>query len=330
ALYFTIISTVSIYIIVLILNFFSVFSPDVLVKWLIPLGLFPIISNSVFMVFVSYFQATKKIKLLSNLTISNKLLSIIAIIILTYWLGIKGYYIAFNLSFLFMLFVCFKIIGTDITQNLFSFKKLPQFKLHWRYAKTSMFAYLMSEMSAYVDIILLTVFITDMHQIGYYSFALTLTVLIKLFPSTVQQITIPYFSSLANQKTEFQVVFKRYNKILYMVVFTTFIGLVIISPYFINLIFHGKYDESMKIFPYLALGWSLRQLGQLQNGAVFGLGKIHYNVYQSAITVIFNIITISLLLYYFGVIGAAYASILGGIVFSLTSSYFYRKAQSEM
>ncbi len=330
ALLFTIISTISTYIIVLILNFFSIFSSDTLIKWLIPLGLFPIISNSIFMVFVSYFQATKKIKLISKITISNKLISIFGIIVFTLLMGIKGYYIAYNLSLIIMLVVCFKIYGVKLSNKLFSFKKLPQFKLHWHYSKTSMFAYLLSEISAYIDIILLSAFIIDMHQIGYYSFALTLTVIIRLFPNTVQQITIPYFSSLSSLKDEFRIAFKRYNRILYAIVIITLVSLLIVTPTLVNIVFNGKYDESMNFFSYLAIGWSLRQLAQLQNGAIFGLGKIQYNLYTSAITLIFNIIIISIFLHYFGIVGAAYASIPGGLVFILSSSYYYRKAESEM
>jgi O-antigen/teichoic acid export membrane protein len=86
----------------------------------------------------------------------------------------------------------------------------------------------------------------------------------------------------------------------------------------------------MTYFPLLAIGWSLRQLTQLQSGAIFGLGKIQYNAYVSLISLSFNIVTISICLHYFGLIGAAYTSILNGLVFILSSRYFYRKAQQEM
>jgi O-antigen/teichoic acid export membrane protein len=330
ALYFTILSTISLYVLIVVLNFFGLFSSDKLIQWLIPLGLFPIISNSVFMVFVSYFQATKKIKLLSNLTISNKIISIIAIILLTYWLGIKGYYVAYNLSFILMLAVCFRYYRSGSLGGIFSLKNLPLFSIHWNYAKTSMLAYLLSEISAYVDILLISFFIRDMNQIGYYSFALTITVVLKIIPSTVQQITIPYFSSLANQKTEFLLAFKRYNKLLYIIVLSTLLGVLLFVPFLLHIVFVGKYDPSVQYFPFLAIGWSLRLLSQLQNGAIFGLGKIQYNVYTSLITLVFNIILISFSIYFFGLMGAAYASVLGGLVFVLCSRYYFRKAKNEM
>ncbi|MDD4969660.1 MAG: oligosaccharide flippase family protein [Paludibacter sp.] len=330
ALLLTIISTISLYIIILILNFYGLFSSDKLIQWLIPLGLFPIISNSVFMVFVSYFQAIKKIKLLSNLTISNKIISIIAIVLLTYWAGIKGYYVAYNLSFILMLFVCFRHYSSFSAIKTFSIKNLSQFSIHWKYAKTSMLAYLLSDISAYVDILLISFFIRDMNQIGFYSFALTITVVLKIIPSTVQQITIPYFSSLSQQKSEFLQAFKQYNKLLYIIIAISLLGVLLFIPFFLHFIFNGKYDPSLQYFPYLAIGWSLRLLSQLQNGAIFGLGKIQYNVYTSLITLVFNLIVISISLYFFGLMGAAYSSVLGGFVYILCSRYFFRKARNEM
>jgi len=330
ALFFTILSTISLYIIIVVLNFFGIFSSDKLIQWLIPLGLFPIISNSVFMVFVSYFQATKKIKLLSNLTISNKVISIIAIVLFTYWIGIKGYYVAYNLSFILMLAVCFRYYKSGSWVSIFSPKNVSMFSIHWNYARTSMAAYLLSEISAYVDILLISFFIPDMKQIGYYSFALTITVVLKIIPSTVQQITIPYFSALAHQKTEFLLAFKRYNKLLYFIVAGTLLAVMLFVPFLLHFIFAGKYDPSMKYFPLLAIGWSFRLLAQLQYGAIFGLGKLNYNVYSTLVSLIFNIIIISISIYFFGLLGAAYASVLGGLVYVLCSRYFFRKAKSEM
>ena len=329
-LFFTIISTISLYFLILLLNYFNIFSTDKIIKWLIPLGLFPIISNSVFMVFVSYFQGFKKIKLISNLTILNKIISIIGILILTYWYGIKGYYLAYNLSFILMLFVIFNVYNLALNVKNLCVKNLSQFSVLWKFAKTSMLANLLSELSAYVDIIMVSFFIKDMEQIGYYSFALTITVVLRLFPSTVQQIASPYFSSLSNQKNVFIHAFKRYNRLLYFIVIASLGIILLIMPFLIHWIFDGKYDQSLLYFPLLAIGWSLRQLTQLQSGAIFGLGKIHYNAYVSLISLLFNIISISILLHFFGLIGAAYASILNGLVFTVCSKYFYKKASYEM
>jgi len=330
AFFFTLIATICLYIIILILNIFSIFTSDKLIQWLIPLGLFPIISNSLFMVFVSYFQATKKIKLIANLTISNKLIAISAIIIFSYFWGIKGYYLAYNLSFILMLIVCFQLFRSTITKDFYQPLNKSLFSVHWNYAKPSMLANLLSESSVYMDILLLSFFIHDMNEIGYYSFAITLTVLLRILPSTVQQISIPYLSTLSSKKNDFIIVFKRYNKMLYVVVGVTLIIALISIPYLIHWVFGGKYDQSMPYFTLLAVGWSIRQLTQLQSAAIFSLGKINFSVYISLISLAFNIVLYSIALNFFGLLGAAYASILSGTVILLSSRYFYLKAQREM
>lgn len=330
ALYFTFVSTISFYLILLILNYYSVFTSDKLIQWLLPLGLFPIISNSLFMVFVSYFQATKKIKIMSNLTISSKIVSIISIVIFTYWLNIEGYYIAYNLSFALMLIICFRMLRSTITKKQSLSVLKEDFYTHWKFAKPSLFANLLSETSAYIDILLIGLFVNDMNQIGFYSFALTLTITLRIFPGTVQQIASPYFSSLAHKKDEFSRAFNKYNRILYLGVGITLLAVYTLSEPIIHWVFNGKYDNSIPFFLILAIGWSLRNLIQLQSGAIFGLGKIHYNAYISLISLTSNILIYSFALHNYGVIGMAYASIPSGLIILATSRYYFYKAKTQM
>ena len=330
ALLFTLISTVIFYFLFLILNYLKVLSSDAVIRYLIPMGFFPIITNSLYLVFVSYFQAIRKMKLISKLTIYNKVISIISIVAITYFMGVKGYYLAYNISFVFMLILSVRAFGKLKPGEILRKENFNSFTVQWGYARNSMLAYLLSEISAYVDILIISYLISDMHQIGFYSFALTLTVVFRFFPSTVQQITIPYLSSLTDQKSEFKKVFKRYNFLLYVVVFATLGIVLIIFPPLLNFIFSGKYNESFRFFPLLAAGWSLRQLVQLQNGAIFSLGKIQYNIYISLITLIFNLIVVFIFVHFFGIIGACYASIPGGFVFMLTSRLYYQKAFNKM
>ena len=330
SLLFTIISSVSLYFIIIILNLFGVFSSDNLIKHFIPIGLFPMISNSVFMVFIAYFQAIKDMKLISKLTASNKFISIIGIIMLTYWFGIKGFYMAYNVSFLLMLVVCFKIYSRSQDVRIFKTRNFSGFSTVWKYAKSSILANLFSEMSAYIDILLIGFFIKDMQQVGYYSFALTITVILRLFPGTVQQMASPYFSSLSDQKENFSREFKKYNKLLSVAVIVSLGIVLILMPHCIQWVFNGKYDQSMIYFPWLAIGWSLRQLAQLQSAATFGLGKIHYNAYVCLYSLLFNIASITVAIILFGLNGAAYASVLNGVVFALSSGYFYKRARNEI
>ncbi len=324
---FTIISSSAMYLIIILLNYFKVFSADQLIIALIPLGLFPLISNSLFAVLMSYFQAKKAIKTLSNHTILNKVVSIIGIVILSYFLGIQGYYIAFNLGIIIMVFVAFLTAKRKHPFRLsFATNTLTA---HWKYSKSAIFANLIAEISAYVDIILIGFLIKDMQAIGYYSFALTLITILKLFPITVQQITIPYFSGFQSTKEEFKRLFKSYNRLLFIVIALSFVIFILVIPHLIDWIFKMKYHQSIPYLLPLAIGWSIRSGTQLQSAAMFGLGKIHYNAYSASFALIINLITYPIAIYYWGLMGLAYASILSGIVIWTASRAYLAKAVRE-
>lgn len=325
ALFFTLISTAIVYAGILLVNAMGLLSKDILVKAVIPLGLFPVVTHSLFMLFISYFQAKKEIKVFSTLTVWNKLLSIVAIIIFTWFLGIRGYYYAFNLSYILMLVAAFMLIRKTVK---FDFKgpfRKP-IKEHWKYARSAMFSNIVGETSAYVDILLLGFLIKDMQEIGFYSFALTMTIALRIIPGTVQQITVPYFSSFKSRKAEFLQIFKRYNRLLYIIVIGSLLVFVVLAPPLLDWVFKGKYESSIPYLMILSVGWSIRNLNQLQSGAMFGLGKIHYNALVALSALIANVIMVPILVHFFGVMGAAYASLTGGIVIWASSRYYFRKA----
>lgn len=324
---FTIGATFLVYLFVILMNFWGVLSSDKIIKLLIPLGLFPLITNSLFAVFTAYFQADKQIKHLSGLTISNKLITIAGIVLLTIFFGIKGYYIAFNASLFIILIPCFTFLFTQSKAHFLNFTESKKhFNTHWFYARKSVLTQIVSEVSAYLDILIINFMITDITEIGFYSFALTLTVALRVFPGTVQQISIPYFSSTQVDKTDFLKTYKYYNKQLYLVVFgTLLIALSFASP-IISFIFAGKYNPSIPYFVILAIGWSIRQLTQLQSAAIFGLGKIQYNAYANLVIMIFNLIALPITIYFYGLKGAAFVCIPSNLLYVLISRFFLMKA----
>jgi PST family polysaccharide transporter len=139
----------------------------------------------------------------------------------------------------------------------------------------------------------------------------------------------PYFSGLANDRNHYVQVFKKYNRQLYLVVGVSLLLAVLAGPFLIRIIFAGKYDPSIPFFVLLSVGWSISLLNQLQSAAIFGLGKIRYNAWSSFISLIFNIFIYVLFVHWYGAIGAAWASIPAGIVMTLTSALFLRKAIRE-
>jgi O-antigen/teichoic acid export membrane protein len=327
ALLFSVFSSAALYGIILLANKLELFSKDVLLCALLPLGLLPIITNTLFVVFVSFYQAQKKMKTIALLTGINKTLSIAGIVVFSCFWGIYGYYAAYNLGILIMLVACFIIIirtGKKVP-SCFALQQLrSSLSLHWYCAKYSMLANFLADTSMYVDIILISLFAVNLHEAGYYSFALTMTVVLRLFPSTVQQIAIPYFSS-AYHKPVIMENFRKYNRLLVVVIAVTFVIVIVLVPLFFHVFFAGKYNPSVKYFIPLAIGWSIAQLRQLQSGAIFGLGKIKYITYNNLISLIVNILVFYLAFSNWGLTGMAYASIFTSSLSWLINSFYLRK-----
>lgn len=328
AVVFTTASTALAYLVVLIINFLGLVSPDKLIRSLIPLGMLPIASQTLFTLFASYLQSIKEFKLYSKITVFSKIFFIILIIIFTFYWGIKGYYTAYNISFLLMLVLIFVINKNKVNYTL-KFSSKAMFNEHWRYAKVSTIAYFISEATAYIDILLINFLIKDSKEIGYYSFALTLCIALRMFPVTVQQMAIPYFSSFKIAKEKFLQIFNRYNNLLFIAVLVSLPLFLLIMPKFINIIYNGKYDPSFKFLFVLAIGWSLRYMNHLRGGAIFSLGKIKYNAMISLWTLVGSAAVYPFAIYYYGLLGAAYASIFCGLIIWISSRYYFKRAVAE-
>jgi O-antigen/teichoic acid export membrane protein len=330
AFYLTLFSTFALYILLFILNYLQLFSSDKVFISIFPFGMLPIITSSIFLVFTAYFQATNKIQLLSKHTTINKLVSITSIIAFSYWMGIYGYYYALSISSILIILFCFWEFRGIINTKTSIKRIVTDFKTHWTYASKSMVSYIISDLAAYIDIVFVSYFVLDLKEIGFYGFALTLTVIFRLIPGTIQQISIPQFSNIGMDKVAHKTLFDKYNKISILAIFGTLIVALLFIPIFTHYVFSSKYDRSMIYFPYLAIGWTFRVLSIFPNGVIFGVGKIKYNIYISIISLFFNIIILYITLQFFGIMGAAIASIPAGIINYVSSYYFYRKSYSKL
>lgn len=329
SVFFTTITTISAYLIVLLLNFIGILSNDLSIRSLIPLALFPLIPSAFFSLYISYHQSQKNISLISNLTLINKVLTVILIVILTSILGIKGYYIAYNISFIALLAVVFLI-----TRNKFKSEEKLQIsknhlKLHWKYAKPSFFSNILSTLGSYADIILISFLINDIKEIGYYSFALTIVIIFKILPSSVQQITIPYFSNIESDKGRFIRAYSKYSKILIFAIVLTCLIMIVIAPFLIDLIFKGKYNPSIQYFFPLAVGWSILQYNQIQAAALFGLGKVTEIAKSQLIMFFINLLLVFISVELWGLLGAAYVSIICSLLNVSILRYYFLSSMKE-
>jgi len=114
--------------------------------------------------------------------------------------------------------------------------------------------------------------------------------------------------------------------LLYGVVALSLLAFTGLMPLVLELIFGEKYATSIPYLYVLGIGWSIRSLVQLRSSALFGLGKIEYNGFTSLITLGVNLVSFPLFIYLWGLMGAAFATVLSGIVINLSAGFYFRKA----
>lgn len=324
---FTFLTTVSVYLLILLFNWFELLSKESIIQSLVPLALLPLAASGMFTLFMNYYLARKEMKLVSMLTSINKSVVFLLVIGFTFFLGIKGYYIGYNIAEFCILLIVIYISRSKFNVGkvkLSALKKL--FKLHWNYALPSFLSNFLADLTTYADVLIISYLLFDeMNDVGFYSFALTLTVMLKVLPATAQQITIPYFSELSNQIDKFKLTYKKYSRILVTIIVITLLLVILVIPPMIDFIFKGKYNASFLFFIPLAVGWSIRQYNQIQAAALFGLGAISKMAKSMFFVLIINIIFIFISLHFWGLIGVAYSSIPCAIVEILMFDYYLKR-----
>lgn len=327
AFLFTLLSTLCSYLlIVAMIRCKGLLTTDQTTISIAPFAFLPIILGTLFAQIVAYLQALKKIKILSALTTTNKVLTIILILIFSYFYGLKGYFWALNLGLLLILLHSFQKIRTDIQPSNINFKKQAKlFSIHWQYARPALFSNLLSDTTSFIDIILINFLFSNLTEIGYYSFALTLIVALRIVPATVQQISNPYFSENGTNKSIVHQHFVRYGKLLLLIIILSFIAFLVIVPLSIQTFF-SSYTPSIPYLIPLAIAWSIRQYNKIIAAALFGMGKINYIAYTQLISLIINIIVIPLSLKQWGLVGVSWSLIPCFCLNVLVMYLFYKKA----
>jgi O-antigen/teichoic acid export membrane protein len=262
---------------------------------------------------ISYLQALKKIKEFAKIQSSTRILAVFFIIGLTYFFGINGFIISSIISGI-ITFVFMQHKTRQITKNIHIEPIETPFKTHWIYAKFSFLANTFNTVGLYLDMFLLNFFIADRTELGYYGFAVTLIMGLRLVTATVQQITYPYFSEKSGNIVELKRIFKKYN--------TLFIALSIvmaIAAFFsvepiLEIMFAGKYAPSTKYLQLLIVAWFIRNTYVFYATTIWGLGKLNVNFYNTLIVLPINALLMFLSIQKFDVIGAAYGNIANAII----------------
>lgn len=329
ALRYTIIFTAIIYIFIFILSQSERIIVDPFIRKLMPiyaLVLFPKVIN---LAALSYLRALKEFKSISFIQSGTKLISLLMVVLATYWFQLHGYLAALITGITFTTFVLFiKIKATH--GSVQSIKTTAPFKTHWQLAKYAFTANILTRLGLYADMIIIGNIVKDTSQIGYYAFGKNLLLGLNVFIATAQQMTTTYFAETSDNFFEWKRRFRVYQRLFISAAVVIASTSYVCAAPVLNFLFQGKYDHSVIFFKILCAAWLIRTLYSLKGPALIGLGKIQYNLLSSALVLPFSIGFMLILALNFDVIGIAFANVLScSIAYVFTSIFFYKFFKRE-
>ncbi|WP_238531609.1 oligosaccharide flippase family protein [Nitritalea halalkaliphila] len=314
SLFIGFISFIVLYGILFIINTLGLISNDIEIKRLFPLYaifILPLILQSSYL---SFFQAIKQIKKMAFAQSSTKILSVLAIVLATWRFGLLGYIWAVVISSFIGILIFEMQIKASIFRRVKNYFIKEQVRTMWSLSGYALAANIIGTILTTLDIYMINYFVSNRSVVGFYMFALTLVSIFQLFPTSIQQIAMPYFSNKSNNFSEWLRIYKKYNIINHFAIpIFVFIGASTIV-FSIPFLFKGKYDESIPFFILISVGWGIRNMNIMKGIALMGRGKFNLNFRSSFISLLISLPIVFSMIFYYGIRGAIFSHIVIGIV----------------
>lgn len=323
----TLMSTAIGYCILIFFSNLGLLSSDVRVNelmWIYGLLLIPMTIN----VYQSnYLQAIKRIKEISRIQVITKSITIVLVIVFTYYYGIIGFCVSTLLGFTLTTGVLTHAINSFAKLRLYEIREIFEKVLdHVHYAFYSLWANGFAQLAMIMDVLILNYVSQDREIIGQYAFAITIVMSANILLSTIQHITAPYFSGMQDAPERLLKSFHKYQKVLFPTVIIFPVVLVVFSNLFVPLVFEDKFIVALVFLPYLLIEWSFRGLYTLKFIALWGAGYVKYSSLINLTHVLLSLPIYFYGYYFFGIWGVVLGRIvctmikyvLSGFVFHFT------------
>ena len=321
----TLVSFVFIYLLLYLLSFLGMISTDPVILQIFPIYALFVLPLSLQTIQLAYYQARKKIKTMAKLQFIVKVISIVFIIIFTFFFKLNGYIFTVVLTS-FLAIIIFELGIKNIRFKISYFKlNLKLLKDMWRLAGYALIANVVGILATTIDIYLINYLITDRIEVGYYMFARTIVSVYQLFPFTIQQVAFPFFSEQSSNHERWHSSYLKYNKLNHLLVGLVVIGGILLLPVLVKFVFAGKYDRSIYYFLFLSLAWMIKNSNMMKGTAIMGHGRFDINFLASSITLILTFPIVFLLIRYFELNGAIAGMIIGAVISYITFTYFFHR-----
>nr|WP_293994984.1 polysaccharide biosynthesis C-terminal domain-containing protein [uncultured Fusobacterium sp.] len=296
--------------------------------YMIGFPIFTIIIDS----FLIYWRAELKNKEMSILSTINTFSTVIFMIVGGYLYDLQGVILGKYIGFIVVVIVIIKYTTLEKIKSYFLKTELT-FKLKKEIIKYSLAAQVNNSIISFIhmiDIFSIGLLIGDKYILASYKAANVIPFGLEFIPHSIMIYIYPYF--VRNNKNK-SWISRNYKKIMYILFGMNLfiVGFILIFGKLIILkVFGQEYIDSIKIFKVLCIGYfftgTFRVLGA---NILFALGKPKFNIYSSVIACVSNIILNYFLIQKYGSIGAAYATVIVFIIWSLLVNIFIYKELKE-
>ncbi len=148
-------------------------------------------------------------------------------------------------------------------------------------------------------------------DLGVYAAAIKISEAASFLPAAVMTSLIPYISQDANEKK-----FRLYFSAVYLVGFITCIGVLIVSPYVIPIVFGEQFSQSIHVMRFTIFSMLFSAMGGACTNFLIQIKKTKLRIIRIVLGLITNIILNIILIPRLGITGAGIASLSSQIVAS--------------
>lgn len=210
------------------------------------------------------------------------------------------------------------VLGASLITTLYFFKKTfkinPSFKLSnsgdvipfFSFVSVSYLALLTNFLMKSIDIWIVEYYYSSV-ELGYYSVAVNLSLLLMVFPSTIREVFIPYLASSDQEENLKNLKF--FSRVSFTGIFIIALVMFLLSDYLIPFLYGEEFTNSVHPFKYLVIAIVVASIGIIFSAYNYGTGIPKLNFYANAISLLVMIVLDLWLIPDYGIEGASIASL---------------------
>lgn len=161
--------------------------------------------------------------------------------------------------------------------------------------------------------------------LGYYTIAYrVLLVMTQLLITVTSQVALPTFSKLQAEPERLQRAFYTVTQLTSLVAFPTFVGVAVLAPEVVQVLFGSQWQPSVPVMQVLAFIGILHSMFNFNSTVMMAKGKPSWRLGVNCLNAVVNVIAFAMVTRW-GIVAVASAYVIGGYLTFPISIYLVRK-----